>query len=103
MLDFSLELEPEDKVHRHLLGGYWCPENEYHNLIKIACHGCFGQSMTPDKRDSACQDARLAAINRTKKLISKVFPDAIDTDKGPAIEETCIYTVSACSNRMISD
>ena len=83
-----------DKSKKHLLGGYWTPENEYHNLIKIACHGCFGNCINADARDSNCQTDRKLAIGKTKKMIQKVFPGAIDVEAGPAIEETCIYSVS---------
>ena len=68
-------------------------ENEYPNYIKIACHGCFGSPIDPDKRDENCDSDRKKAIERSLKLISKVFPDALETDNGPAIEETCIYSV----------
>jgi hypothetical protein len=75
------------------MGGYWCPENEYQNLIKISCHGCFGETIDANARDSNCVDKRTKCIDLTKKLIKKVFMDAIDIEDGPAIEETCTYTV----------
>ena len=47
-----------------------------------------------DARDENCAKFRSLAIKRTKQLIDKVFPGAVDTEKGPALEETCIYSVS---------
>ena len=38
-------LEDSDEKFKNLLGGYWCPANEYENFIKIACHGSFGSGL----------------------------------------------------------
>lgn len=63
-------------------------------MIKIACHGCFGCSINADARDSNSNQDRTLAISKTKELIQKVFPAAIDIESGPEIEETCIYTMT---------
>ena len=72
-------------------------QTEYKIRIKKGVHNlqpCFGLPINPDKRDEKCSRDREMAIERSTKLISKIFPGAIETDNGPAIEETCIYSVS---------
>ena len=74
---------------------YWTPVNEYDNLIKIGFHGSSGGCINPDARDDpSVQNPQKYAelLQHQKETISRIFP-GLETKNGPAINETCIYTV----------
>ncbi|KAK4316346.1 hypothetical protein Pmani_012475 [Petrolisthes manimaculis] len=65
---------------------YCVPQLEYPGMVKLAYHQ--GPVVDPDKRDIAVSDELRESI---KKYMSKKYPGL---NPEPAIEETCLYTVT---------
>ena len=95
---------------------YWTPELEYPGLMKIAFHGSIGGEINPDQRDqnqgqmvymhrafwqlNAKYSCKLVKAGPSERLLKRLasfleekFP-GINFEDGPAILESCIYTVS---------
>ena len=95
---------------------YWTPELEYPGLMKIAFHGSIGGEINPDQRDQnqgqmVCMQSvswqfkvkyfcKLSKAGPSERLLKRLasfleekFP-GINFEDGPAILESCIYTVS---------
>ena len=72
---------------------YWTPELEYPGLMKIAFHGSIGGEINPDQRDKNQAGPSERLLKRLASFLEEKFP-GINFEDGPAILESCIYTVS---------
>ena len=62
----------------------------------ITYHGSSGGCINPDERDDLSiqnSEKYLEVLTKQKEAIGRMFP-GVETKNGPAINETCIYTVS---------
>ena len=65
---------------------------EYPGLMKIAFHGSFGGEIHPDQRDLNQSDSSKIVLKKIANFIKQRFP-GIEYENGPAVLESCIYTV----------
>ena len=63
--------------------------------MKIAFHGSFGGEIHPDQRDLNQSESSKIVLNKIANFIKKRFP-GIEYENGPAVLESCIYTVTEC-------
>jgi len=65
-----------------------------------AYHGTTGDNINPDQRDDLSKqnpEAYRKLIEHQRKIIASMFP-GVKTEGGPAINETCIYTLTPDSD-----
>ena len=86
-------VKSEDSEQFHV---YWTPEKEYPGLIKIAFHGSFGGEINPDYRDLNQAEGSKKVIKLVQKFVGLYFP-GLECENGPAVLESCIYTVLCLS------
>ena len=62
--------------------------------MKIAFHGSFGGEINPDYRDLNQSEASKKVVKFVQDFVADYFP-GLEHENGPALLESCIYTVSS--------
>ena len=60
--------------------------------MKVAFHGSFGGEIDPDQRDLNQAESSELVVKKIANFIKQRFP-GLEHENGPAILESCIYTV----------
>ena len=69
--------------------------------MKIAFHGSFGGEINPDYRDLNQSEASRKVVKFVQDFVADYFP-GLEHENGPALLESCIYTVSFLLKKLLT-